>query len=286
MNKVTKFPSALISGDYTASSLLLDGGSIIDQCIVTAGERGTFFLEQHLLYIVLGGAVTLTCGRQSWTVRKNEMILLRKTHSISYEKQGAEDTGLFESLLFAINDDLLKDFLTSQQVQIPQMTEELGTQVSPMSERLVAYCWSLAPYFNAPSQTNPGLLRLKVMELLYNVMDCSKNIFRQMLQLRQPMKTDIHRVVEENYTLPISLDELAYLSGRSLSSFKREFVDIYGESPARWIREKRLSKAHDMLCSSSLSVADVAYSLGFENPTHFSRIFKQKYGCAPSELSQ
>lgn len=286
MNKVTKFPSALISGDYTASSLLLDGGSIIDQCIVTAGERGTFFLEQHLLYIVLGGAVTLTCGRQSWTVRKNEMILLRKTHSISYEKQGAEDTGLFESLLFAINDDLLKDFLTSQQVQIPQMTEELGTQVSPMSERLVAYCWSLAPYFNAPSQTNPGLLRLKVMELLYNVMDCSKNIFRQMLQLRQPVKTDIHRVVEENYTLPISLDELAYLSGRSLSSFKREFIDIYGESPARWIREKRLSKAHDMLRSSSLSVADVAYSLGFENPTHFSRIFKQKYGCAPSELSQ
>lgn len=286
MNKVTKFPSALISGDYTASSLLLDGGSIIDQCIVTAGERGTFFLEQHLLYIVLGGAVTLTCGRQSWTVRKNEMILLRKPHSISYEKQGAEDTGLFESLLFAINDDLLKDFLTSQQVQIPQMTEELGTQVSPMSERLVAYCWSLAPYFNAPSQTNPGLLRLKVMELLYNVMDCSKNIFRQMLQLRQPVKTDIHRVVEENYTLPISLDELAYLSGRSLSSFKREFIDIYGESPARWIREKRLSKAHDMLRSSSLSVADVAYSLGFENPTHFSRIFKQKYGCAPSELSQ
>ena len=61
---------------------------------------------------------------------------------------------------------------------------------------------------------------------------------------------------------------MAYLSGRSLSSFKREFQDIYGESPARWIREKRLSKAQQMLRSSSLSVADVAYSLGFENPTH------------------
>ena len=201
---------------------------------------------------------------------------------VSYEKQGSEETGLFESQLFAINDELLKDFLTSQQVQIPQMTEELGTQVSPMSDRLVAYCWSLSPYFNDPSQVNPGLLRLKVMELLYNVMDCSKNIFRQMLQLRQPVKTDIHRVVEENYTSPISLDELAYLSGRSLSSFKREFQDIYGTPPARWIREKRLSKAHEMLRSSSLSVADVAYSLGFENPTHFSRIFKQQYGIAPS----
>ena len=283
MTKITKFPSALISGDCTTSSLVMDGGSIIDQCIVTAGERGTFFLEQHLLYVVLGGSVKLTCGRQSWTVGKNEMILLRRAQSVSYEKQGSEETGLFESQLFAINDELLKDFLTSQQVVIPAMTEEYGAQVSPMSERLVAYCWSLAPYFNDPSQVNPGLLRLKVMELLYNVMDCSKNIFRQMLQLRQPVKTDIHRVVEENYTSPISLDELAYLSGRSLSSFKRDFQDIYGEPPARWIREKRLAKAHEMLRSSSLSVADVAYSLGFENPTHFSRIFKQQYGYAPSQ---
>ena len=81
MTKITKFPSALISGNCTTSSLRLDGGSIIDQCIVTAGESGTFFLEQHLLYVVLGGSVKLACGRQTWTVGKNEMILLRKAHS-------------------------------------------------------------------------------------------------------------------------------------------------------------------------------------------------------------
>ena len=281
MTKITKFPSALISGDCSTSSLRLDGGSIIDQCIVTAGECGTFFLEQHLLYVVLGGSVKLTCGRQSWTVGKNQMILLRKAHSIYYEKKGSPDTGLFESLLFSINDELLKDFLTTQQVNVPLMTEELGAQVSPMSARLVAYCWSLAPYFNDPSQVNPGLLRLKVMELLFNVMDCSKNIFRQMLQLRQPVKADVHRVVEENYTSPITLEELAYLSGRSLSSFKRDFQSIYGETPAKWIREKRLSNARQMLQSSRMSVADVAYSLGFENPTHFSRIFKERFGSSP-----
>ena len=282
MDKTTKFPSALISGDCTTSSLRLDGGSIIDQCIVTAGESGTFFLEQHLLYVVLGGSVKLTCGQQSWTVGKNEMILLRKAHSVSYEKKGSTETGLFESQLFAINDELLKDFLTTQQVNVPPMTEEFGAQVSPMSDRLVAPCWSLAPYLNDSLQVSPGLLRLKVMELLYNVMDCSKNIFRQMLQLRQPVKVDVRRVVEENYTSPISIKELAYLSGRSLSSFKRDFQSIYGVSPAKWIREKRLSKARQMLLSSQISVADVAYSLGFENPTHFSRIFKQQYGASPS----
>ena len=285
MNRIIKFPSAMVTGDYTASSLVLDGGSVIDQCIATAGDKGTFFLEQHLLYVVLGGEVKLTCGKQTCIVRKNEMVLLRRAHSVSYEKQGDKNTGIFESLLFAITDELISDFLTQQHISISQMVEELGVKVSPMSERLVAYCWSLSPYFNDPSQTNPGLLRLKVMELLYNVMDCSKNIFRQMLQLRHPVKTDIHRVVEENYTSPISLEELAYLSGRSLSSFKRDFQSIYGETPAKWIREKRLSKAHQMLQASQMSVADVAYSLGFENPTHFSRIFKQQYGMSPSSLA-
>lgn len=281
MNRIIKFPTAMVTGDNTASSLVLDGGSVIDQCIATAGDKGTFFLEQHLLYVVLGGEVKLTCGKQTCVVCKNEMVLLRRAHSVSYEKQGDKKTGLFESLLFAITDELISDFLTQQHITIPQMTEELGVKVSPMSDRLVAYCWSLSPYFNDPSQTNPGLLRLKVMELLYNVMDCSKNIFRQMLQLRQPLKTDIHRVVEENYTSPISLEELAYLSGRSLSSFKRDFQSIYNTTPAKWIREKRLSKARQMLQASQMTVAEVAYSLGFENPTHFSRIFKQRYGASP-----
>ncbi|MBR1882102.1 MAG: AraC family transcriptional regulator [Muribaculaceae bacterium] len=283
--KTLKFPTALVTGDCTTSSLTLDGGSIIDQCIVTAGERGTFFLEQHLLYVVLGGEVTLTCGRQQWTVRKNEMILLRKSQAVTYEKRGGEDNGLFESQLFAINDELLVDFLTSQNVQVPTMTEELGTQISPMSDKLVAYCWGLSPYFNDPSQINPGLLRLKVMEMLYLVMDCSKNIFRQMLQLRQPVKTDIRRVVEDNYTSPVSIEDLAYLSGRSLSSFKRDFQQVYGCAPASWIRERRLSKAKEMLSVAAMSVADVCYSLGFENPTHFSRIFKQRFGFAPSRAA-
>ena len=78
MSRIIKFPTAMVTGDYTASSLVLDGGSVIDQCIATAGDKGTFFLEQHLLYVVLGGEVRLTCGKQTCTVCKNEMVLLRR----------------------------------------------------------------------------------------------------------------------------------------------------------------------------------------------------------------
>lgn len=287
MAKVIKFPTALVSGDYSSSSLVLDGGSVIDQCIVTAGERGTFFLQQHLLYVVLGGRVTLSCcGNQTFVVNKNEMILLKKSQSVSYIKEGNNETGLFESMLFALQDNLIKDFLTSQNVQIPPMKEEYTAKVSQMSDTLIAYCKSLSPYFDNPSQINEGLLRLKVMELLYNVMDCSKNIFRQILQLRNPVKTDIHRIVEQNYTSPVSLEDLAYLSGRSLSSFKRDFQQIYNTTPAKYIREKRLQKAKELLQSTAMPVSEVAYSLGFENPTHFTHIFKDYFGTAPSTIAE
>ncbi|MBR1626098.1 MAG: helix-turn-helix domain-containing protein [Bacteroidales bacterium] len=286
MAKVIKFPTALVSGDYSSSSLVLDGGSVIDQCIVTAGERGTFFLQQHLLYVVLGGRVTLSCGNQTFVVNKNEMILLKKSQSVSYIKEGNNGTGLFESMLFALQDNLIKDFLTSQNVQIPPMKEEYTVKVSQMSDALIAYCKSLSPYFDNPSQINEGLLRLKVMELLYNVMDCSKNIFRQILQLRNPVKADIHRIVEQNYTSPVSLEDLAYLSGRSLSSFKRDFQQIYNTTPAKYIREKRLQKAKELLQSTAMPVSEVAYSLGFENPTHFTHIFKDYFGTAPSKIAE
>ena len=93
------------------------------------------------------------------------------------------------------------------------------------------------------------------------------------------------RVLEEGWGGSIDFTDVLLLSGRSLSSFKCDFQSIYGETPAKWIREKRLSKARQILQSSQMSVADVAYSLGFENPTHFSRIFKQQYGLSPSSLA-
>lgn len=107
-------------------------------------------------------------------------------------------------------------------------------------------------------------------------------IFLQMLQLRKPVRIDVHRVVEEHFTSPASVEDLAYLSWRSLSSFKRDFRAIYHDTPAHWIREHRLNKACEMLESTKMTVADICYSLGFENPTHFSRIFKDRFGVAPS----
>lgn len=287
MKKPIKVPTALVTGDCTASSLKLNGGSVIESCIHSMGANGTMFLEEHLLMMVLDGTATLSYGKQTDVVHKNEMILLKKATSVHYEKEGNSDNrDRFDSLMFCLKDELLKEFLTLQPVALPHATEEITNTVNPMDECLIAFASSLKPYFNNPASVNPGLLRLKVMEMLYNVSACSKNMFRQILLLRQPIRADIRRVVEQHYASPVTLPELAYLSGRSLSSFKRDFQNTYNMPPAQWIRERRLSKAKEMLQNTQLPVSDVCYSLGFENPTHFSRIFKKQYGVSPSDIEK
>ena len=80
----------------------------------------------------------------------------------------------------------------------------------------------------------------------------------------------------------MSLDEVAKYTGRSLTTFKRDFKKISDLTPEKWIVRKRLEVAHDMIAREGKKVKDVLLDVGFKNMSHFSRIYKQMYGNAPS----
>lgn len=284
MKKYIKVPTALISDPACQSTLVLDGCSVIESCVHTLNGTGALFLEEHLLFFVLEGKFIMHYGKQTYTVNKNEMILLKKATSVKYEKTGdPENDNISECIMFCLKDDFIKEFLTMANVKIPRTEEEIKTSVYPMNECLIGFVKSLDPYFKSSVMIDPGLLRLKIMELLYDVSLCTKNMFIQMLQFRQPARMDVRKVVEQYYATPVTLPELAYLSGRSLSSFKRDFQSSYNMPPARWIKEKRLEKAKEMLQSTAIPVNEIGFSIGFENISHFSRIFKEYYGQSPTD---
>jgi transcriptional regulator GlxA family with amidase domain len=104
--------------------------------------------------------------------------------------------------------------------------------------------------------------------------------------LRDNFHASISATVEQNILKSISLYQLAVLSGRSLSSFRRDFLAIYNMPPSQWIRQKRLEKAKELLTSTSLSVTDICYDTGFENIAHFSKIFKSQFGYCPTDFRQ
>ena len=148
------------------------------------------------------------------------------------------------------------------------------------------YIESLKPYFAETEKIENGLIKIKLLELLYDT-GVHRQKYNSSAVAAEKSRPDEHSAGDgKNLLNPVSIEDLAYLFGRSLSGFKRQFREIYNMPPARWIREKRLEKAKQLLAGSSYSVTDVCVLTGFSSFSHFSRVFKDRFGYSPSALKK
>ena len=77
---------------------------------------------------------------------------------------------------------------------------------------------------------------------------------------------------------------MASMADMSVSKFKILFNNEFGESPHQHILGKKLILARELLQTGSYSVSQVSYKVGFNHPSGFTRLFKHKFQCPPSEL--
>lgn len=283
--KAIKVPQELTYAPHYLRDLKFNDVSVVESCMhTTTRKKGTMFLSDHMLLVVLEGTNVITHGKHQYTVNKNEMILLKKSIQFDFNKIGNPKKGdIYDSLMFFLKDDFLIEFMKLSKIESAATLEPAKVSVKPISTRLAGFCKSIVPFFEDAESIDAPLLRMKMLELLYDLANTDKHLLLQMLQLKQQVHADIPSIVEENYANPVSLSDLAYLSGRSLSTFKRDFFTIYQTTPAQWIRDKRLAKAKELL-NFNMPVTDVCYSLGFENVAHFSRLFKSSFGYPPSSM--
>lgn len=279
--KYSRVPSELINAPCFNRSLTINGLSVVESCSILHQSQGNMLLEEHMILYVVAGQNIVTHGKQSYTMKENSMLLLKKNTLIQYNKSGA-----YESMMFFLKDEFLQDFIRIANIKNISSTEAAPLAVKPVNERMQKFFESIIPYFNEPTNVDEGLLKIKMLELLYDVAATDKDLLQQLLQMKKPVKANLAEIVEANFATPITIEQLAYLSGRSLASFKRDFNDIFNMPPSEWIRLKRLNKAKEALENTNLSVLDVCYMVGFENPSHFSRIFKEHFGYTPSAVRQ
>jgi AraC-like DNA-binding protein len=90
--------------------------------------------------------------------------------------------------------------------------------------------------------------------------------------------------VQQNYSQRISSDSMARICGMSPSHFSRAFKKQYDLTFQEFLLRYRVFQACTFLNVSAASIADVAYSVGFSDPSYFTRVFKRYIGVAPSEF--
>ena len=82
---------------------------------------------------------------------------------------------------------------------------------------------------------------------------------------------------------PVSVPELAALCHMSVTHFRRQFQKAFGESPLKY-RSRHLVDSAKELLEEGRSVKEIAYLLGIDDPSYFSRLFRKQAGLSPEEF--
>lgn len=226
--KYPKIPHVFIKDSSKYKLLNIKGITAIAAFEQTVKSEGLMYLEEHLMIFVLDGVNILTHGDQQFTISKNQMILLPCNTVWKFSKAGnPNEDNRYNSMLFFLKDEFISDFIKIADIKNLNNISTNTLEVRLIQEALLPYLNSLRPYFNANNGIDSELVRLKIIELLYNLLLTEPSLLQHILQLRQNIKSDLISVLEQHYTDHLTLAELAKLSGRSLSTFKREFMSIY-----------------------------------------------------------
>lgn len=244
--------------------------------------------EKDYFVHVVTGRKTWHASDGIWTGRAGDTLFFRKGASIVEQHFDAS-----VCLLMIFIPDALMRATVREVVSALNLKATDGAPIKTALRvehdvTLTALFQSMRTYLAGTERPPEPLVRLKLKELVMSVLTSGTNAelaayFRRVSASDAPSVAEIMRA---NFRYNLSLEEYAKLCHRSLSSFKREFQTQFQESPGKWLLQQRLAHSADLLRNSSLNVTEVAFESGFEDVSHFSRVFKERFGATPMAFRQ
>ncbi|PQA92395.1 AraC family transcriptional regulator [Chryseobacterium shigense] len=252
-------------------------------CYFTVFREGEQFVSYNALSMVISGEMELNDGAQRQIFRSGDIYLVRKNQLLKFLKKPGEEAE-FKSLSLRFDDDLLKTMSSEEEFVLPEKLKMPSfIEVSEVNH-LKYFMESLLQYKDLLENKSPELALLKQKEALILLFEHDQSLKNMLFDIANPYKIDLENFMQKNYHFNVKLDRFAYLTGRSLATFKRDFEKIFGTAPRKWLLEKRLQQAHYLL-KKGRKASDIYLDLGFEDLSHFSFAFKKQYGLPPSILS-
>ncbi len=247
-------------------------------------SKNEVFFEENAVIYVLEGEKIFSSPAQQVTVKKGDVFFIRRGYYLMSESIDES----YKSLVFFFDEKLIKDFVNQHLEIFPE--EYIKEKENPTllvlhtDEKFGKFVESILPYFRSKTKYLNHFLKLKLQELLLHLMefDTSDSLKILLESIYAGEKANLEYFINNYYLKPLKIEELASISGRSLSAFKRDFQQVFKVPPAKWIREKKLERAAFLIKNTSKNVGEIADEIGFESVSHFIKAFKAKFGVTPA----
>jgi len=248
-------------------------------------EKSSVWWHNNFFAHVLAGETILKTPRQEYILKPGDSVFARKGSIITHNQLNEE----FCEILIFVPDEFIKASIKKYEMPLdPAASIQTGDTVIPLvsDEVLTAYFQSLLTHFVQPTPPPGTLLKLKFEELLLHILFNNNHLPLRYYfnEINRSVKPSVKQIMEANFFSNLSLDEYARLSARSLSAFKKEFTAIYNTTPGKWLQEKRLEYSRYLLQTTGQNIDEICTESGFENQSHFIRVFKNKYGLPPHKF--
>jgi AraC-like DNA-binding protein len=243
---------------------------------------GEPFISEHGLCQIISGKLQVIDGGHTKLFVAGDLLFYRKNFLARFIRQ---NDGLFpfRSITVEFNQEALatfgRRFNLGYEEPFPGKEAVLKLNSSLLLE---SFFQTLLPYFNTP--VTKGLVNFKQQEALLLLLQINPAFKNILFDLGEPGKIDLEAFMQQHFSFNVELKTFAYLSGRSLATFKRDFEKTFHTTPNRWLQERRLQEAHYLIKEKNKRSSEVYHEVGFETLSQFSAAFKQYYGVNPSQV--
>lgn len=253
-------------------------------CHIAQFREGEQFVETHGFSMVLSGTMELNDGEKTTKLKEGELYLVTKNRLLKFVKHPPAN-GAFKSLSIRFDEKMLRDFSLEYGYKPDGQSVSATFIKLPKDETLLAFMQSLLSYESLlDDKSTIPVLHLKQKEALLLLLQYDASLKNILFDFAEPHKIDLEAFMQKNFHFNVQLERFAYLTGRSLATFKRDFEKIFSTTPGRWLQKKRLQEAYYLITKKGKMASDIYLDLGFENLSHFSYAFKKVYGEAPSRI--
>lgn len=299
IKKTLSSPSLLgkLDDNSDGSLILVEGEKVLrkDRLITVRSDTGCNHVPEHIhdyveIVYMYSGTKTNIVNGETVVLNEGEILFLSQNCRHENLSSGDDDTAVnfiilphfFDRALEMLGEEetLLHRFIVeclSGDSGKPSYLHFKVADVLPVRNLVETLIWNLmndSPNQRKINESTMGLLLLQLLNYI-DVLEYSGDV--------NGIVFDVLKYIEAHFA-DGSLSELSELLYYDFNSLSKQIKKLTGKTYTELVQEKRLYQACSLLKSTSLGVAEISRTVGYENISYFHRIFNKSYGMSPKKF--